>query len=88
MNNFCFIFRRLRNIKPGESKYQLLLDTLKVSEQSLEATLVNTEANANFKFILTALVDNSFRIVADEVKPLYPRYRVEQSLAGEPQAVG
>lgn len=88
-NNICITFLGdYLNTKAGESKYHLLLDTLQISEHSLDATLVNTEANANFKFSLIALADNSFRIIVDEVSPLYPRYRVEQSLAGEPQVIG
>lgn len=81
-------FRRLRNIKPEGTKYQLDLDNIQISEHSLEATLINTQANVNFKFTLTALVDNSFRIIVDEVSPLYSRYRVEESLAGEPKVIG
>lgn len=78
----------MRNVKAGESKYQLLLESLQISQHSVEAILVNTEANANFRFTLKALADNSFRIIVDEVNPLHPRYRVEQSLVDEPQVIG
>lgn len=81
-------FRRLRNIKPDESIYQLNLDTLQISEHSLEANLINTAApTANFKFSLIALADNSFRILVDEINPLHPRYHVRESLAGEPKVI-
>ncbi|KAF2893060.1 hypothetical protein ILUMI_13106 [Ignelater luminosus] len=81
-SSFC---RRLRGVKPGESKYELNLGSLQVSDTTIEAELVNKEADVTFKFVLTALVDNTFRVVVDEVKPLHPRYKVEGALDGEPQ---
>lgn len=81
---FC---RRLRGIKPDGSKYKLDLDSLQITDSSLDVNLINTANDAKFKLTLTALVEDTFRILIDEINPIHPRYRVEQSLDGEPQAV-
>ncbi|KAL3275815.1 hypothetical protein HHI36_020559 [Cryptolaemus montrouzieri] len=81
-SSFC---RRLRNLKPGDSKYVLNLNNLHVSENSVETELWNSEENVKFKLVLTALAGDMFRVYADEVSPIYPRYRVQGVLNGEPQ---
>lgn len=84
--SFC---RRLRSIKPEDQDYQVNLDSLQVNEHSLEAELLNNKATeAKFKLILTALESDTFRVFIDEVNPLFPRYVVHESLAGEPQIAG
>lgn len=83
-----FTCRRLRSIKPDEQKYRLDLETLQVNEHSLEAELINLNADAKFKFTLTALEGDTFRVFIDEVNPLFPRYVVYESLTGEPQVAG
>lgn len=86
---FCqqsqFFFRRLRAVKPGESKYEIDLDSLQVTDNSVDAKLLNTEAGVLFKFSLTAINGNIFRIQVDEASPLYQRYRPQFALNGEPQ---
>lgn len=72
-------------MKPDVPKYFLNLESLEVSDHSIKADLVNTEANVNLQFILTTLEDNTFRVLVDEYKPLHPRYHVEGALDGEPQ---
>lgn len=71
-------------MKPGESTYELQLDTVVVKDASLSAELINTENNVRFNLVLTALKDSSFRLQIDEVLPLKPRYRVEHVLEGTP----
>lgn len=78
-------FRRLRAVKPEDSKYQLDLESLQVTEQSLDVDLLNTAENVKFKLTLTALAEDTFRILIDEVAPLHPRFRVDQALDGEPE---
>lgn len=78
-------FRRLRGVKSEDSKYQLDLDSLQVTEQSLDVDVLNSAANVKFKLTLTALVEDTFRILIDEVAPLHPRFRLEQALDGEPE---
>lgn len=65
--------------------YVLNLDTLHVSDNAIEADLKNTDAEADFRFTLTSLAGNIFRVLIDEVKPLHPRYQVQGALNGEPQ---
>lgn len=81
-SSFC---RRLRAVKPGESKYEIDLDSLQVTDNSVDAKLLNTEAGVLFKFSLTAINGNIFRIQVDEASPLYQRYRPQFALNGEPQ---
>lgn len=81
-SSFC---RRLRGINEGDSKYVLDLESLQVNDDSVEAKLINTEANIPFKFLLTAISGNIFRLQVDEANPLYPRYRPQNALKGEPQ---
>ncbi|KAG5872523.1 hypothetical protein JTB14_004397 [Gonioctena quinquepunctata] len=81
-SSFC---RRLRNVKPDDSKYELDLSSLQVSEHTIEAKLKNLDAGAEFKFSLTAISGNIFRLQVDETNPLYPRYRPQYALNREPQ---
>ncbi|KAK9871595.1 hypothetical protein WA026_012975 [Henosepilachna vigintioctopunctata] len=81
-SSFC---RRLRNLKPDQSRYILDLNNLQVSDNFLEAELLNKDENITFKFVLTALAGNIFRIYADEISPIHGRYRVQGVLDGEPQ---
>ena len=79
------IFRRLRNAKPQDADFVLNLDTLHVSDNAVEAELRNEEAEATFKFVLTSLHGNIFRVFIDEEKPLHSRYQVDGALNGELQ---
>ncbi|KAJ8944816.1 hypothetical protein NQ318_013152 [Aromia moschata] len=81
-SSFC---RRLRGVKPDDSKYEIDLDSLQALDNAVEAKLINTEAGAEFKLSLTALAGNIFRLQVDEVNPLHPRYRPQYALNGEPQ---
>lgn len=56
-----------------------------MSESEIEADLLNKENSAKFKLTITSLVDSTFRVFVDEVAPLHPRYKVEESLNGKPQ---
>lgn len=61
------------------------LETLAVSDNSVEAELKNTDFDATFKLVLTSLSNSIFRVFVNEIKPLHPRYEVEGALAAEPQ---
>lgn len=56
-----------------------------MTEQFLDVDLLNTAANVKFELTLTALAEDTFRILIDEAAPLHPRFRVEQALDGEPE---
>ncbi|CAG9763272.1 unnamed protein product [Ceutorhynchus assimilis] len=82
-SSFC---RRLRKYEPGNSVYHLDLSSLQVNENSIEASLVNSEVPAaNLKLHLQAVVGNIFRVTVDEVNGLHPRYKPQFALNGEPQ---
>lgn len=81
-------FRRLRSVKPEETKYELNLNSLQVNENSVETELLNVVQNAKFKLTLTALAGDAFRVFIEEVDPLHPRYVVQESLAGELELAG
>lgn len=82
-SSFC---RRLRKIEPNKSVYSLELDSLQVSEHMVECGLLNADTGDKLKLSLIALLDNTFRLIVDEEKPLHPRYRVDVSLdPREPQ---
>ncbi|CAG9861083.1 unnamed protein product [Phyllotreta striolata] len=79
-SSFC---RRLRGMTAGESKYKLDLNSLQISDNSIEANLLN--GDVKLKFTLTAINGNIFRIQVDEANPLYKRYKPQFALKGEPQ---
>ncbi|XP_068624304.1 neutral alpha-glucosidase AB [Battus philenor] len=91
-SGFC---KRLRPFKPEKSQYTLNLDTVIVHGNvlSAEVTTVKTEAEKkitlwHYALRLSALVDGTFRIELDEAEPLYPRYRTQLALNGEPKGDG
>lgn len=78
-------YRRLRGLTNNELRYKLDLNTLQVTEHSVEADLINTENNVILKFTLNAIAGNTFRVLVDEKEPLYPRYKVTVAFQKEPQ---
>ncbi|GLH04970.1 uncharacterized protein GBIM_10615, partial [Gryllus bimaculatus] len=81
-SSFC---RRSRRVKPGQSPYQLHLNTLSVGSSSISAELVNYNNLAKFKFELSAIKEETFRMKISELSPIRPRYEVESALVGEPE---
>lgn len=71
-------------MQPGQSPFELHLNTLKVHSSNLEIELVNTKKLVKFKFELFALADGTFRMKINELAPLKPRYEVQYVLVGEP----
>ncbi|CAH2061938.1 unnamed protein product, partial [Iphiclides podalirius] len=91
-SGFC---KRLRPFKPEKSQYTLNLDSVIVHGNvlSAEVTTVNSEAEKKiplwrYALRLSALVDGTFRIELDEAEPLYPRYRTQLALNGDPKPDG
>lgn len=82
-SSFC---RRLRKYQAGDSVYQADLSSLQITENAIEVGIQNTQvANANLKLTLTAIVGNVFRVSVDEIDGLFPRYKPQFALNGEPQ---
>ncbi|XP_049882112.1 neutral alpha-glucosidase AB isoform X2 [Pectinophora gossypiella] len=91
-SGFC---KRLRALKPEKSQYVLNLDTVIVHGNVLSAEVNTMDYEGDKKVVLwhyalrlSALVDGTFRIEIDEADPLYPRYRTQLALDGEPAADG
>ncbi|XP_050680339.1 neutral alpha-glucosidase AB [Leptidea sinapis] len=88
-SGFC---KRLRNLKPEKSQYSLNLDSVFVHGNVLSAEVITVNHDTENKNVLwhyalklSALVDGTFRVEIDEAEPLYPRYRTQLSLDGEPK---
>ncbi|XP_072933966.1 neutral alpha-glucosidase AB [Epargyreus clarus] len=88
-SGFC---KRLRPLKPEKSQYVLNLDTVIVHGNSLSAEVVTVDQESEKKPVLwhyalklSALVDGTFHVELDEADPLYPRYRTQKALDGEPK---
>ena len=56
-----------------------------LEEFGCQMEIVSTETEKRLKMDVTALEGNMFRVRIDEKDPLWPRYRVEGSLEGEPE---
>ncbi|KAF4519178.1 hypothetical protein B566_EDAN008241 [Ephemera danica] len=73
-------------LQPGNSPFQLLLNSVKISDSRVECSLLNAQsAAAQLTLQLTAVKDCTFRLQVDEVQAVKKRYQVEFALAGEPQ---
>ncbi|XP_045457347.1 neutral alpha-glucosidase AB [Melitaea cinxia] len=88
-SGFC---KRLRSFKPEKSQYSLNLDTVIIHGNVLAAEVVTVDTESEKESVLwryalklSALADGTFRVELDEADPLYPRYRPELALAGEPK---
>lgn len=91
-SGFC---KRLRPFKPDKSQYTLNLDTVIIHGNvlSAEVTTVDTSTEKritlwHYALRLSAIKDGTFRIEMDEADPLYPRYRPQLALNGEPKPDG
>ncbi|XP_048486007.1 neutral alpha-glucosidase AB [Plutella xylostella] len=88
-SGFC---KRLRAFKPERSPFVLNRDTVIVHGNVLSAEVNSVSVEDEKKTVLwkyalrlSALVDGTFRVEMDEAEPLYPRYRTQLALDGEPK---
>jgi len=79
---FC---KRCRAVQPGESSFEVEVDTIRVSATMLEALVVNNNNGVKFKLDLSGQTDNTFRLKINEAYPLKPRFEVPLVLASQPQ---
>ena len=79
-----FYDRRQRQTSPGNSPWELVLESLNSSVSTLQIDVINRRTKVLLQLQLVALADSTLRFQLDEVNPIKPRYRVEQSLASEP----
>uniref|UniRef100_A0A3Q3SXD8 Glucosidase II alpha subunit b n=1 Tax=Mastacembelus armatus TaxID=205130 RepID=A0A3Q3SXD8_9TELE len=82
---FC---KRQRALKPGESPYRALLETLELTNTRLTLQLINDNNKVRLLLELYRLQGNITRVKINELKPLKPRYEVPDVLIREPPTEG
>ncbi|KAM4733138.1 neutral alpha-glucosidase AB isoform 4-T4 [Anableps anableps] len=78
---FC---KRQRAMKPGESPYRALLETMELTNTRLTLQLINDNNKVRLLLELYRLQGNITRVKINELKPLKPRYEVPDVLIREP----
>ncbi|XP_016307414.1 neutral alpha-glucosidase AB-like isoform X3 [Sinocyclocheilus anshuiensis] len=78
---FC---KHQRELKPGQSPYRALLDTLELSDSRLTLQLINDNNKVRLLLELYRLQGNMTRVKINELKPLKPRYEVPDVLISDP----
>uniref|UniRef100_A0A3Q3EL20 Glucosidase II alpha subunit b n=1 Tax=Labrus bergylta TaxID=56723 RepID=A0A3Q3EL20_9LABR len=78
---FC---KRQRALKPGESPYRALLETMELTKTRLTLQLTNDNNKVRLLLELYRLQGNMTRVKINELKPLKPRYEVPDVLIREP----
>ncbi|XP_062844352.1 neutral alpha-glucosidase AB-like [Trichomycterus rosablanca] len=80
-SSFC---KRQRELKPGQSPYRVLLDTLELSDSRMTLQLINDNNKVRLLLELYRLQGNMTRVKINELKPLKPRYEVRDVLIADP----
>ncbi|XP_016326541.1 neutral alpha-glucosidase AB-like [Sinocyclocheilus anshuiensis] len=80
-SSFC---KRQRALKPGQSPYRALLETLELSDSRLTLQLINDNNKVHLLLELYRLQGNMTRVKINELKPLKPRFEVPDVLIAEP----
>ncbi|XP_048380858.2 neutral alpha-glucosidase AB isoform X2 [Stegostoma tigrinum] len=81
---FC---KRQRNVKPENSPYRALLNSLDVTRESVKLQLINEVNKVPLLLEVYGLRGNMTRIKINELNPLQPRYEVRDVLVREPPTV-
>lgn len=77
--------RRHRAIKPGESPYIILTDTLTKTDEGVFVDVLNEKNRVFFTLGLYPLKDNTLRIKFNEKNPIYARFEEPYALIGNSQ---
>ncbi|XP_062341665.1 neutral alpha-glucosidase AB-like isoform X2 [Osmerus eperlanus] len=80
-SSFC---SRLRGMKPGQSPYRALLETLQLSDSRLTLQLINDNNKVRLLLELYRLQGNMTRVKINELKPIKPRFEVPDVLIADP----
>lgn len=80
-----FFYRRQRATQPGSSSWELLLDSLNATVNSLQVQVINSRSQARLQLQLIALADSTLHLELDEINPIKPRYRASEALHGRQQ---
>uniref|UniRef100_A0A8C7TCF9 Neutral alpha-glucosidase AB n=1 Tax=Oncorhynchus mykiss TaxID=8022 RepID=A0A8C7TCF9_ONCMY len=75
---FC---KRQRALKPGQSPYRALLETLELTNTKLTLQLINDNNKVRLLLELYRLQGNMTRVKINELKPLKPRFEVPDVLS-------
>ncbi|XP_062332050.1 neutral alpha-glucosidase AB isoform X3 [Osmerus eperlanus] len=78
---FC---KRQRALKPGQSPYRALLETMELTNTRLTLQLINDNNKVRLLLELYRLQGNMTRVKINELKPLKPRFEVPDVLIQEP----
>uniref|UniRef100_A0A8C7H2M6 Glucosidase II alpha subunit n=1 Tax=Oncorhynchus kisutch TaxID=8019 RepID=A0A8C7H2M6_ONCKI len=76
--------RRQRALKPGQSPYRALLETLELTNTKLTLQLINDNNKVRLLLELYRLQGNMTRVKINELKPLKPRFEVPDVLINNP----
>uniref|UniRef100_A0A673WYI1 Glucosidase II alpha subunit n=1 Tax=Salmo trutta TaxID=8032 RepID=A0A673WYI1_SALTR len=76
--------RRQRALKPGQSPYRALLETLELTNTKLTLQLINDNNKVRLLLELYRLQGNMTRVKINELKPLKPRFEVPDVLINDP----
>lgn len=82
-SGFC---RRHRSIKPGESPYLLLTDTVIVTEEGIFGDVLNEINRVFFTLEIYPLKDNTLRLKINEKNPIKQRFEEPYALTGDGQS--
>ncbi|XP_010896653.1 neutral alpha-glucosidase AB [Esox lucius] len=80
-STFC---KRQRALKPGQSPYRALLETLELTNTKLTLQLINDNNKVRLLLELYRLQGNMTRVKINELKPLKPRFEVPDVLINDP----
>ncbi|KAK3885252.1 hypothetical protein Pcinc_010526 [Petrolisthes cinctipes] len=84
-SSFC---RRHRAVKPGESPYVILENTLSVTEEGVSVDLLNERTRVYFTLELYPLKDATLRLKINEKNPIRQRFEEPYALVGGALAEG
>ena len=81
----CYFSRRQRATQLGNSPWEILLDSLNSTINSLQVQVISSRSQARLQLHLIALADSTLHLQLDEINPIKLRYRAQDSLSGSPQ---
>lgn len=82
--SFC---ERLRVYKPDVCPFNILSETVKITDSKVDGKIINRETQALYKFSLNTFVDSTFRLTINEEEVHRPRFQATLALGREPSAL-
>lgn len=84
----CCSCRRHRAVKPGQSPYVILENTLSVTEEGATVDLLNERTRVYFTLEIYPLKDATLRLKINEKNPIRQRFEEPYALVGGALAEG